>query len=180
MDSESSAGTAALQPLHSTCRPPPSPTTTHPGRTTPRKQSHAATPTVGPFTSMQLPVGPPQLEGAGPSSLAEWLATRPSPDTLPRRFAVLLQCDPPAYDGRTYHSIPRTPQRLEGCDEGIERDVYRESSPLSTSSGVLHLVGQQGAPSTSTQTQDFDEEMDDPPQSWTPDEDDKWGMGPPM
>jgi hypothetical protein len=28
--------------------------------------------------------------------------------------------------------------------------------------------------------QDVDEEMDDPPRSWTPDEDDEWGMGPPI
>ncbi|KAJ7319145.1 hypothetical protein DFH08DRAFT_819566 [Mycena albidolilacea] len=70
-----------------------------------------------------------------------------------------------------------TPSEMEGVE--LQNPF---SSALSTAapSGVLHLVGQQNAPSTSTQTQDFDEEMDDPPRSWTLDEDDEWGMGPPI
>jgi hypothetical protein len=89
-------------------------------------------PMAGPLTSVQLPAGPLQLEGTGPSSLAEWLATHPSTDTLPRCFAVLLQHDHPHMTvARTVRlSIPRTLRRLEECDEGIERDTYRESSLL--------------------------------------------------
>ncbi|KAJ7746516.1 hypothetical protein B0H14DRAFT_3605778 [Mycena olivaceomarginata] len=65
--------------------------------------------------------------------------------------------------------------------EGVElQNPFSSVLSTAASSGVLHLVGQQDTLSTSTQTQDFDKEMDDPPRSWTPDEDDKWGMGPPI
>jgi hypothetical protein len=187
-------------------------------------------PMAGPLTSVPLSAGPPQPEGTGPSSLVEWLATCPSTDTLPRRFAVLLQRDPPAHDGRTYRlSInpkdPTAPRRVrrgnragrllrelaamraeeearraaaeeEGVTsvgsanwrsptpsemEGIElHNPFSSALPVAASNGVLHLVGQLGAPSASTQTQDVDEEMNDPPRSWTPDEDNEWGMGPSM
>ncbi|KAJ7352650.1 hypothetical protein DFH08DRAFT_805839 [Mycena albidolilacea] len=70
-----------------------------------------------------------------------------------------------------------TPSEMEGVEL---QNPFSSALSTAASSGVLHLVGQQGAPSTSTQTQDFDEEMDDPLRSWTPDEDDEWGMGPPI
>jgi hypothetical protein len=63
--------------------------------------------------------------------------------------------------------------------EGVElHNPFLSALPTAASNGVLHLIGQLEAPSTSTQMQDVDEEMDDPPRSWTPDKDDEWGMGP--
>jgi hypothetical protein len=70
-----------------------------------------------------------------------------------------------------------TPSEMEGVEL---QNPFSSALSTAASSGVLHLVGQQNAPSTSTQMQDVDEEMDDPPRSWTPDEDDEWGMGPPI
>jgi hypothetical protein len=65
--------------------------------------------------------------------------------------------------------------------EGIElHNPFSSALPVAASNRVLHLVGQIGAPSASTQMQDVDEEMNDPPRSWTPDEDNEWGMGPSM
>jgi hypothetical protein len=63
-----------------------------------------------------------------------------------------------------------TPSKMEGVEL---QNLFSSALPTAVSSGVLHLVGQQDTPSTSTQAQDFDEEMDDPPRSWTLDEDDK-------
>jgi hypothetical protein len=70
-----------------------------------------------------------------------------------------------------------TPSEMEGVEL---QNQFSSALPIAASSGVLHLVGQQDTSSTSTQTQDFDEEMDDPPRSWTLDEDNEWGMGPPI
>jgi hypothetical protein len=65
--------------------------------------------------------------------------------------------------------------------EGVEiQNLFLSALLVAASSGVLHLIGQYEVPSTSTQVQDFDEEMDDPPQHWTRDNDDDFGMGPTM
>jgi hypothetical protein len=74
-------------------------------------------PMSGPSMSVQQLTGPSHQEEAEPSSLAEWLATCPNPDTLPRRFAVLLHRDPPVHDGCTYRSPinpedPTAPRRV--------------------------------------------------------------------
>jgi hypothetical protein len=70
-----------------------------------------------------------------------------------------------------------TPSEMEGIEL---HNPCSSALPVAASNGVLHLVGQIGAPSASTQMQDVDEEMNDPPRSWTPDEDDEWGIGPSM
>jgi hypothetical protein len=78
--------------------------------------------------------------------------------------------------GSTTRRSP-TPSEMEGVEL---HNLFSSVLPVAASNGVLHLVGQLGAPSASTQMQDIDEEMNDPPRSWTPDEDDEWGMGPSM
>jgi hypothetical protein len=70
-----------------------------------------------------------------------------------------------------------SPSKMEGVEL---QNPFSNALPIAAMSGVLHLVGQQDTSSITTQTQGVDEEMDDPPRSWTPDEDDKWGMGPPV
>ncbi|KAJ7352103.1 hypothetical protein DFH08DRAFT_805384 [Mycena albidolilacea] len=145
-------------------------------------------PTSRPPTSVQQLTGSPRQEDAGPLSLADWLATQPNPDTLPRCFAVLLHRDPPAHDGRTYRSPinpedPTAPQRVADTKRdgrGGASEPVLECAFYSCIEPSLALGGAARCPIHTYQMQDFDEEMDDPLQSWTPDEDDKWGMGPPI
>jgi hypothetical protein len=65
--------------------------------------------------------------------------------------------------------------------EGMEiQSLFLSALPVAAPSGVLHLTGQYEASSSSTQAQDFNEEMDDPPQRWTTEDDNDFGMGPAM
>jgi hypothetical protein len=61
--------------------------------------------------------------------------------------------------GSTNRRSP-TPSEMEGVEL---HNPFSRALPVVASNGVLHLVGQLGAPSASIQTQDVNEEIDDPP-----------------
>jgi hypothetical protein len=63
--------------------------------------------------------------------------------------------------------------------EGMEiQNPFLSALPVAASSGVLHLMGQYEAPSTSIPAQDFNDGQ--PPQRWTMDDDNNFGVGPAM
>lgn len=79
------------------------------------------------------------------------------------------------YVGSEAHESETRDEEMEG--------VGSKNPPLfvlskAAASAVLHLVGQHKNPSSSTQEQDHNEEMDDAPCCWTTDNDDDIGMGP--
>ncbi|KAJ7339960.1 hypothetical protein DFH08DRAFT_963984 [Mycena albidolilacea] len=70
-----------------------------------------------------------------------------------------------------------TPSEMESIEI---QNPFLSALPVAASSGVLHLMGQDKASSSSTQVQDFNEKMDNPPWHWTTDKDNDSSMGPTM